>query len=84
LMFWEYGTVNLPPEARSPLRLTLPALQSFITLAVCVFTAWYLVSAARDRERARLDLCVCVGGGVFQGTQDQTIGIAIGCPSRRA
>jgi hypothetical protein len=47
LMFWEYGTVNLPPEARSPLRLTLPALQSFITLAVCVFTAWYLVSAAR-------------------------------------
>jgi hypothetical protein len=32
LMFWEYGTFNLPPEARSPLRLTLPALQSFITL----------------------------------------------------
>jgi hypothetical protein len=46
-MFWEYGTVNLPAEAWSPLRLTLPALQSFITLAVCVFTAWYLVSAAR-------------------------------------
>jgi hypothetical protein len=47
LMFWEYGTFNLPPEARSPLRLTLPALQSFVTLAVCAFTMWYLVSTAR-------------------------------------
>jgi hypothetical protein len=47
LMFSEYGTFNLPPDARSPLRLTLPALQSFITLAVCLFTTWYLVSSTR-------------------------------------
>ena len=47
LMFSEYGTFNLPAEARSPLRLTLPALQSFITLAVILFTTWYLVSASR-------------------------------------
>jgi hypothetical protein len=48
LMFWEYGTPNLPAEARSPLRLTLPALQAFITVAVCVLTTWYLVSPARN------------------------------------
>jgi hypothetical protein len=48
LMFWEYGTLNLPTDARSPLRLTLPALQAFITVAVCVLTAWYLVSSARN------------------------------------
>jgi len=47
LMFSEYGTFNLPPDARSPLRLTLPALQSFITPAVCLFTTWYLVSSTR-------------------------------------
>jgi hypothetical protein len=47
LMFCEYGTFNLPADARSPLRLTLPALQSFITLAVCLFTTWYLMSSAR-------------------------------------
>jgi hypothetical protein len=45
LMFSEYGTFSLPAEARSPLRLTLPPLQSFITLAVCLFTTWYLVSS---------------------------------------
>jgi hypothetical protein len=47
LMFWEYGTLNLPADARSPLRLTLPVLQSFITLSVCLVTTWYLVSSAR-------------------------------------
>lgn len=47
LMFSEYGTFKLPAEARSPLRLTLPVLQSFITLAVCLFTTWYIVSSTR-------------------------------------
>ena len=52
LMFSEYGTFKLPAEARSPLRLTLPALQSFITLAVCLFTTWYIVSSAgKDPNR---------------------------------
>jgi hypothetical protein len=49
MMFWEYGTFNLPAEARSPLRLILPALQSLTTLAVCVFTTWHLASVARKR-----------------------------------
>jgi hypothetical protein len=48
LMFWEYGTFNLPADARSPLRLTLPVLQSFITLAVCLITTWYLMSSTRS------------------------------------
>jgi hypothetical protein len=48
LMFWEYGTFNLPADARSPLRLMLPALQSFITVAVCLLTTWYLASCARN------------------------------------
>jgi hypothetical protein len=47
LMFWEYGSFNLPADARSPLRLTLPVLQSFITLAVCLCTTWYLMSSTR-------------------------------------
>ena len=48
MMFSEYGTFKLPADARSPLRLTLPVLQSFITLAVCLFTTWYIVSSARQ------------------------------------
>ena len=47
LMFQEYGTFYLPADARSPLKLTLPVLQSFITLAVCLFTTWYLMASAR-------------------------------------
>ncbi|HEY7230180.1 MAG TPA: hypothetical protein VH558_07400 [Pseudolabrys sp.] len=46
LMFSEYGTFKLPADARTPLRLTLPALQSFITLAVCLVTTWYIMSSA--------------------------------------
>jgi hypothetical protein len=46
-MFSEYGTFNLPADARSPLRLILPAIQSFITIAVCLLTTWYLVSSTR-------------------------------------
>lgn len=50
LMFWEYGTFNLPADARSPLRLMLPALQSFITVAVCLLTTWYLASSGRKDQ----------------------------------
>jgi hypothetical protein len=50
LMFWEYGTFNLPADARSPLPLMLPALQSFITVAVCLLTTWYLASCARNDQ----------------------------------
>jgi hypothetical protein len=52
LMFWEFGTVKLPPEVRSPLQLTLPVLQSFITVAVCLFTIWYLATSMhKDQGR---------------------------------
>ncbi len=52
LMFWEFGSVKLPPEVRSPLRLMLPVLQSFITVAVCLFTIWYLASSMhKDQGR---------------------------------
>jgi len=47
MMFSDYVTFNLPAEARSPLRLTLPVLQSFIAVAVCLFTTWYIVSSTR-------------------------------------
>ncbi|MBV8508828.1 MAG: hypothetical protein JO289_01560 [Xanthobacteraceae bacterium] len=50
MMFWEYGTFNLPADARSPLRLMLPALQSFITVTVCLLTTWYLASSTRKEQ----------------------------------
>ena len=49
LMFWEFGTVKLPPEVRSPLQLTLPVLQSFITVAV----AFAMFLYTRDRRYLR-------------------------------
>ena len=45
-MFYEYGTFHLPPEARSVSRLTLPVIQSFIAVAVCLVATWHLAPAA--------------------------------------
>ena len=45
-MFYEYGTFNLPKDALSSARLMLPVIQSFIPVAVCLFTTWYLASSA--------------------------------------
>jgi hypothetical protein len=43
-MFYEYGTFHLPKEALSSGRLLLPIVQSFIPVAVGLFTTWYLAS----------------------------------------
>lgn len=46
-LFYEYGTFNLPKEALSSARLMLPLIQSFIPVAVCLLTTWYLASNTR-------------------------------------
>jgi hypothetical protein len=53
-MFHQYGTSYLPPEAQSLSRLTLPVIQSFVVVPVCLLTTWYLPSSARDLARRRL------------------------------
>jgi hypothetical protein len=50
-LFYEYGTFHLPKEALSSARLLLPVVQSFIPVAVCLFTTWYLSSRADDGPR---------------------------------
>jgi hypothetical protein len=50
-LFYEYGSFNLPHEARSALRLILPMVQSFIPVAVCLFATWYLVSSRECPRR---------------------------------
>jgi hypothetical protein len=41
----------LPSEARSPSLLVLPVIQSFIPVTLSLFTAWYLVCAAREQRK---------------------------------
>jgi hypothetical protein len=53
-MFYEYGTFHLPKEALSSARLMLPVIQSFIPVAVCLFTTWYLVSCVSGAPRRGL------------------------------
>lgn len=44
-LLYEYGsTFNVSKEALSAARLMLPMIQSFIPVAVCLFTTWYLAS----------------------------------------
>jgi hypothetical protein len=43
-LFYEYGSFHLPNEALSSMRLVLPVVQSFIPVAVCLFTTWYIAS----------------------------------------
>jgi hypothetical protein len=50
-LFYEYNTFLLPSEARSPSRLVLPVVQSFIPVSLSLFTTWYLVSCARAQHR---------------------------------
>jgi hypothetical protein len=50
-LFYEYGTFNLPPEARSVSVLILPLAQSFIPIAVCLFSTWYLASCTTCERR---------------------------------
>jgi hypothetical protein len=53
-LFYEYGTLYLPSEALSSTRLLLPVIQSFIPVAVCLFTTWYLASVGEDTARHSL------------------------------
>jgi hypothetical protein len=53
-LFYEYGSFHLPKEALSSMRLLLPVIQSFIPVAVCLFTTWYLAPRADDVPRCRL------------------------------
>jgi hypothetical protein len=76
-MFYEYGSFHLPPEARSLSRLTLPVIQSFIAVAVCIFTTWYLVSTFRGVGHRRVTLtgtALIIAGvtGVIALLYDQT------------
>ena len=53
-LFYEYGTFHLPKEALSSSRLMLPVIQSFIPIAVCLFTTWYLASRGDNAPRHAL------------------------------
>jgi hypothetical protein len=53
-LFYEYGTMLLPREALSSSRLLLPVIQSFIPVAVCLFTTWYLACSREGAPRRRL------------------------------
>ena len=55
-MFYEYGTFHLPKEALSSGRLLLPIVQSFIPVAVGLFTTWYLASRGDDARWRGLSL----------------------------
>jgi hypothetical protein len=76
-MFYEYGSFHLPPEARSLSRLTLPVIQSFIAVAVCIFTTWYLVSTAHGGDHrgvsfAGTAIIIAVVTGFIALLYDQT------------
>jgi hypothetical protein len=67
-MFYEYGGPSqLPSEARTASRLILPVMQSFIPIAVCLFTTWYLCShtpGAVFRGPSLLHSMLLIGGTV--------------------
>jgi hypothetical protein len=54
-LFHEYGIFQVPKDALAAGRLMLPLIQSFIPVAVCLFTTWYLVSRS-DAPRRGLSL----------------------------
>jgi hypothetical protein len=51
---YEYGISNEQPVPRTASQLFLPLIQSFISVAVCLFTTWYLVSASTHPPRRGL------------------------------
>jgi hypothetical protein len=50
-LFYEYGSFHLPNDALSSMRLVLPVIQSFIPVAVCLFTTWYIASRSDSTPR---------------------------------
>jgi len=54
-LFYEYGsTFHISKDALSAARLMLPLIQSFIPVALCLFTTWYLASCTVDVPRRGL------------------------------
>jgi hypothetical protein len=54
-LFYAYGsTSDVSKDALSAARLMLPMIQSFIPVAVCLFTTWYLASCAAAVPRRGL------------------------------
>ena len=54
-LFYAYGsTSDVSKDALSAARLMLPMIQSFIPVAVCLFTTWYLSSCAAAVPRRGL------------------------------
>jgi hypothetical protein len=52
--FYEYGISTEQPVPRTAAQLFLPVIQAFISVAVCLFTTWYLVSASTHPPRRGL------------------------------
>jgi hypothetical protein len=50
-LFYEYNSIHVSKDALSAAKLMLPMIQSFIPVAVCLFTTWYLASRAVDVPR---------------------------------
>ena len=54
-LLYEYGSAfQVSKDALSAARLMLPMIQSFIPVAVCLFTTWYLASSAAEAPRRGL------------------------------
>jgi hypothetical protein len=51
--FYEYG-ISEKLVQRTAAQLFLPVIQAFISVAVCLFTTWYLVSASTHPPRRGL------------------------------
>jgi hypothetical protein len=52
--FYEYGISNQQPVSRTASQLILPVIQAFISVTVCLFTTWYLVSSGTYPRRRGL------------------------------
>ena len=51
---YEYGISTEQPVPRTASQLFLPVIQAFISVSVCLFTTWYLVSASTHPPRRGL------------------------------
>jgi len=67
-LLYEYGsTFNVSKEALSAARLMLPMIQSFIPVAVCLFTTWYLASCDAETPQRGLSFTrtlIAIAGAV--------------------
>ncbi|HXW25023.1 MAG TPA: hypothetical protein VEK73_09765 [Xanthobacteraceae bacterium] len=76
-MFAEFGSLHVPSDALSVMRLILPVIQSFIGVTVCVLTTWHLVSHHDGVPHRGLSftgtlLMIALATGVIAFFYDQT------------